>query len=284
MLIQTLQKKIQELKAKNLTNDVIKNYLKEHLQLMILEFLYGQKKYQNLIFTGGTCLRFCYGLNRLSEDLDFDTAQEINKKQLAADLKEYFNKKIQYKNLEIAIKGKNQKLYLKFPLLKELNLAQPHESDKLYVKIEIEKKHPQPPQKKTKKPAFKTEMTPVIRDNFSFFVKNYDLETLMSGKINAFLFRIFQKGKDKDSFKGRDCYDLIWYLQKGIKPNCPYLQEITGISSKEKLLELLDKKVATIREKSLKADMESLFEKKQFVNDFAKNFKLLYGKYRKSLE
>lgn len=278
MLIQTLQKKTQEFKSKNLTNDVIKNYLKEYIQLMILEFLYSQKKYQNLIFTGGTCLRFCYGLNRLSEDLDFDTVEKINKKQLAANLREYFNKKIQYKNLEIAIKGKNQKLYLKFPLLKELNLAQPHESDKLYVKIEIEKKSPL-----SEKQIFKTEMTAIIRDNFSFFVKNYDISSLMSEKINAFLFRIFQKGKDESSFKGRDCYDLIWYLQKGITPNWSYLEEITGISPKEKLLELLDEKIAAIKEKSLKADIEPLFEKKQFVNDFAKNFKLLYEKHRHTL-
>ncbi|PIZ00973.1 hypothetical protein COY61_01100, partial [bacterium (Candidatus Gribaldobacteria) CG_4_10_14_0_8_um_filter_33_9] len=88
MLIQGLERKTQELKNKGLTNEVIKNYLKEYLQLFILEFLYNQKKYQDLIFTGGSCLRFCYGLNRLSEDLDLDSLNKIDKKILAKELKE----------------------------------------------------------------------------------------------------------------------------------------------------------------------------------------------------
>ena len=37
---------------------------------------------QNLTFMGGTCLRACYGSNRLSEDLDFTGGADFNREQL----------------------------------------------------------------------------------------------------------------------------------------------------------------------------------------------------------
>ncbi|MBU2578529.1 nucleotidyl transferase AbiEii/AbiGii toxin family protein [Patescibacteria group bacterium] len=270
MLIQNLEKKVQELKNKGLTNGVVKNYLKEYFQLFILEFFYNQKKYQDLIFTGGSCLRFCYGLNRLSEDLDLDSLKKIDKKELVKKIKEYFKKNLQYKDLEISIKGKGEKIYLKFPILKILKLSKLGETDKLYVKIEIEKVYKTP---------FGLEKTPILQDGFSFFVKNYDLPSLMAGKINAILFRIFFKGKeDKIIFKGRDWYDLIWYFRKGIKPNSAYLKKLTKISDEKEIFKKLDEKAMKLNLSHLKSDIENLFESKKFVEDFAANFRDLYKK------
>jgi predicted nucleotidyltransferase component of viral defense system len=45
----------------------------EIAQLIILHQLYMQKDSQSLIFQGGTAIRWCYGGNRFSEDLDFVT-------------------------------------------------------------------------------------------------------------------------------------------------------------------------------------------------------------------
>lgn len=275
MLIQNLEKKVQELKNRGLTNEVIKNYLKEYLQFFILEFLYNQKEYQGLIFTGGSCLRFCYGLNRLSEDLDLDSLKKINKNELAKKIKEYFKKKLQYQDLEINVKGKGEKIYLKFPILRFLKISKLEESDKLYVKIEIEK---------VSKTPFKLEKTSILENGFSFFVRNYDLPSLMAGKINAILFRVFFKGKgNKITFKGRDWYDLIWYFQKGIKPNLAYLKKLTKISDEKEIFERLDRKAMSLNLNYLKNDIENLFESKKFVNDFIENFKNLYKKYRKGL-
>ncbi|MFH1232916.1 MAG: nucleotidyl transferase AbiEii/AbiGii toxin family protein [Patescibacteria group bacterium] len=276
MLIQNIEKKIQELKNKKITNEVIKNYLKEYLQLFILEFLYNHKKYQDLIFTGGSCLRLCYGLNRLSEDLDLDTLKQIDKKELSKELKEYFKKTLQYPDLEISIKGNEEKIYLKFPILKYLKLSEIGESDKLYVKIEI---------MKVSKAPFKLEKNPILQDGFSFFIKNYDLPSLMAGKINAILFRIFFKGEgNKITSKGRDWYDLIWYFQKGIKPNLAYLKKITKISNEKEIFELLDKRAMNLNLNYFKADIENLFESKKFIEDFVINFRDLYKKYRKNRE
>jgi predicted nucleotidyltransferase component of viral defense system len=46
----------------------------EIAQLIILNQLYNQRGSQNLIFQGGTALRWCYGGTRFSEDLDFVTS------------------------------------------------------------------------------------------------------------------------------------------------------------------------------------------------------------------
>lgn len=274
MLIQNLEKKVQELKNRGLANEVIKNYLKEYIQLFVLEFIYNQKEYCNLIFTGGSCLRFCYGLNRLSEDLDLDSLKKIDKKKLVRKIKEYFKKKLQYSDLEINIKGKGEKIYLKFPILKFLKLSKLNESNKLYVKIEIEK---------VSKAPFKLEKMPILKNGFSFFIKNYDLPSLMAGKINAIFFRIYFKGKnDKITFKGRDWYDLIWYFQKEIKPNLVYLKKLTKISSEEEIFKRLDKKAMNLNLNYLKSDIENLFESRKFVNDFIENFKDLYKKYREN--
>ena len=269
MLEQELKRITQELKGKNIRAEVIKNYLKEYLQLVVLEFIYSSD-YQDLIFTGGSCLRFCYGLNRLSEDLDLDVSKKIDKQKLKKELLKYFKEKLKYQDLEASISGKSQKIYLKFPLLENLNLVKSGESKKLYLKLEIEK---------TSNKKFKTEKTPVIQKNFSFFVNNYDLPSLMSGKIAALLKRSFKKGKgDKITFKGRDYYDLIWYLSKAVVPNMPYLKELTGLSDLEAVFKALDKKIKKINLVYLRQDIESLFENRAFVEQFTRNFKTLYQK------
>ena len=49
-----------------------KHILKEYLQLMILDFISSTNYADKLCFIGGTNLRLVYGIDRFSEDLDFD--------------------------------------------------------------------------------------------------------------------------------------------------------------------------------------------------------------------
>ncbi|MCX7991875.1 MAG: nucleotidyl transferase AbiEii/AbiGii toxin family protein, partial [Proteobacteria bacterium] len=42
----------------------------EHFEIEVLDRLKSGKLLDSLIFTGGTMLRLCYGLNRFSVDLD----------------------------------------------------------------------------------------------------------------------------------------------------------------------------------------------------------------------
>ena len=57
---------------------------KELLHHDILRVLSSAGLLTNLTFIGGTCLRACYGSNRLSEDLDFTGGADFTRGQLAA--------------------------------------------------------------------------------------------------------------------------------------------------------------------------------------------------------
>ena len=74
MIVESLKKIIAQ-NGRLKRNDYLLNLLKEELQAHILNFIYTTKDYQELIFTGGTCLRKVYGLDRLSVDIDQDSEQ-----------------------------------------------------------------------------------------------------------------------------------------------------------------------------------------------------------------
>ena len=54
------------------------------------------KSLQQLCFIGGTCLRACYGSNRLSEDLDFTGGTDF-KRETLAELKTLLTQRLQVK-------------------------------------------------------------------------------------------------------------------------------------------------------------------------------------------
>ncbi len=116
----------------------LRNLLKESLQLYVLNFIYSSPSWRKLIFTGGTCLRRCFGLPRLSEDLDFDIEEKkINFNAFADDLRSYFKEKLQYSDLTVNFKQNQQIMFLKFPVLTLLKFANPSESDILFVRCDF---------------------------------------------------------------------------------------------------------------------------------------------------
>jgi predicted nucleotidyltransferase component of viral defense system len=111
MLEQILKTLIDEKKRQGLTNDFIRNILKEILQFYSLDFIYNSVYGKSLIFTGGSALRICYGLSRLSEDLDFDLEDDkkIDKELLVNDIINYFKKRLSFQKIEAIISGKEKK-------------------------------------------------------------------------------------------------------------------------------------------------------------------------------
>ncbi|MFH1838249.1 MAG: nucleotidyl transferase AbiEii/AbiGii toxin family protein [Candidatus Kuenenbacteria bacterium] len=242
-----------------------KNLIKEYLQIFALSFIYSKKKYRDLIFYGGSCLKYCFGLERLSEDLDFvDLKKKINLEDLKNELVVFFEKEF---NLKIKAKIQKFRIYFKFPILKKLELAEKGESDFLYLKIEIFKKF-------NFCSSFKIKIIPVFKIGKSILIRTFDLPTLMATKIRAILYRKWEKtdkkGKVFIKAKGRDYYDLMWYLEKKIKPNLKCIEKIkTKKILKEKLLEIVKK----IDQKSIRLDLESLIKDQNFIKDLSKNLK-----------
>jgi len=202
-----------------------RNLIKEYLQVLILSFIYSRKEYRNLVFYGGSCLRHCFGLPRLSEDLDFvDIKGSVNLKIFADDVKKFLEKEL---DIKISTKIQKFRVVLKFPILHELRLAEPSESNLLFLKIEIFKKF------RFSKNC-KIEVLPLFKFGTSVLIRTFDLSTLMATKIRAILYRKWEKtdkkGKTLAMVKGRDYYDLMWYLGKKVEPN---LYCIEGIKSKK---------------------------------------------------
>lgn len=246
-----------------------RNILKEYLQILVLDFLYSHSRYSQLVFYGGSCLAHCFGLPRLSEDLDFvDLKKEVEVSRLAKDLAIYFQK-----NTDLNLKTAVQKLriYLKFPLLYELGLAKkPEESNWLFLKIEIFKEF-------DFCQAYETEIIPLFKFNKSILIKTFDLSTLMATKIRAIFYRKWQridkKGRVLVRVKGRDYFDLLWYWQKGIVPNLNCLEEISSKKDlKEKLLAIVEK----IDFQSIRLDLEPLVENQNFVKNLSRNMKAIF--------
>jgi predicted nucleotidyltransferase component of viral defense system len=248
----------------------LRNLLKESLQYYVLDYVYSSAWGSSFLFKGGTCLRFCFGLPRLSEDLDFDIKnyKEFNLKKFCQSLSDYFIKKLQYKNFSYKIAKNKMQIYLKFPIMEELGLRKDSgESPILFLRIDLS------PVDSSK---FSEEVSLISANNFNFIIKRYSLSDLFASKISAVLERTFKKGKDDAiTFKGRDYFDLIWFLQKEIKPNYKRIKDITGFNETQVVKEI-DNKVKQVNKMYLKEDLLPLFRESGFVDDFCTNFQKLY--------
>lgn len=274
MLVNLLQDFVNQKKQAGWPDFVINNGLKEYLQFSVLAFIYSQKEYQNFIFTGGSALRIVYNLPRLSEDLDFNLKsqdyEKIDLKILGEKLQKYFQEKFLL-SISYRVQG-NYRIYLKFPILKQLGLASGSDSDFLYVKIEISAEDFINPEYET---------APVSGFGFNFIVKTYNLKFLMTGKISAILDRAWFKGKENEiDIKGRDYYDLFWYFDKGIKPDFLTLSSKFAIKNEMELKKALKEKIEQkVTEKKLFYDLANFFSEQEFVVGFCKNYKEMMKKY-----
>lgn len=247
MIYQNLKKIVQQERLKGTHLPYIRSLLKEYLQVYVLYFIYTSRQYsKNLIFTGGTCLHHFYNLERLSEDVDFDYLREFKSKDLQGNLKDFFVKIQKYKELKVSLKQRNRQVLLKFPVLHQLGLAQPNESNFLYIKVDLSENHSR---------HYSIITTSKSKYGFNFAAKHYSLPDLMAGKIHAILKRKYLKG-DKVSVKGRDYFDLLWFIKNGVKPNIKRLSEMLGRSVKLSDIEKdLDRKVEQASTK-LKTDFQ----------------------------
>jgi hypothetical protein len=242
-----------------------RNILKEYLQIVVLDYLYSHPVYGKLVFYGGSCLAQCHGLPRLSEDLDFvDIKGDTDIKKLAGDLALYFRDRT---DLKVNSMTQKFRVSLKFPILKELGLSGESDSDFLLLKIEVFRDD-------GRLRDCPVETVPIFKMNRSIIVKAFDLPTLMATKICAVLHRKWEKtdksGKTIATVKGRDYFDLMWYLRKGITPN---MECITEVADKNELKRLLLTAVDKADQASIKLDLEAFIADDRYVADISSNLR-----------
>lgn len=196
-------------------------YIKEVLQAEVIDFLY-RGTYKELLFYGGTAMRFLLGLNRLSEDLDFIGKGFDNFEQLWKDLQDHFLSK----GIAIDYKVQKFRITLKFRnFLSQFELSFGASQD-LYLKVEISDHF-------DFCTWYKSKYYPVLYHGKSMIIKSLDEATLCATKINAVLYRQWEKKTPNLalSVKWRDFYDLFWYFQKDIIPNIDCVEGVDSMTA-----------------------------------------------------
>jgi predicted nucleotidyltransferase component of viral defense system len=248
-----------------LANETKRIHLKKALQSLVLDFIYNHPLYRGLNFYGGTCLHVIYGLNRLSEDIDLDNSMDVELENFMDDLLDHFHKVLSYRDFSMKHQESQQGIIrgtLKFPVLYELGLS-PHRDELLHLKVEISQHHQ----------VAVIKRTPVIHLGRSFVPSHFSLETMMAGKMIACLERSFQVGKTAVAIKGRDFYDLLWFMQQRIQPLEQKL-ESDGVKSYtvQSAMRAVQEKVETIRPRDLEIDLLPLFEQRTFIDAWISSF------------
>lgn len=115
--------------------------------------------------------------------------------------------------------------------------------------------------------------TPVLTFGRSLVARHFSIETMMAGKMLACLERSFLQGKSGVSIKGRDFYDLLWFMQQRIWP----IEEKLAKEGKQtytvkSAMQALQERVAQIKTRDLALDLLPLFEQRAFIDAWLEAF------------
>lgn len=223
-------------------NTTFQKYMvKEYIQLMILDFLSTSPYIQKVVFIGGTNLRLVKGIDRFSEDLDFDCknfSQEEFVKMTDEILTFLLRSGLRAETRDKAsdkLKAYRRNLY--FPeLLFELGLSG-YREERFLVKVESQ----------DQEYDYKPQVVNIKRTGFFFPFPVPPDSTLCAMKLSALLTRQ----------KGRDFYDAMFLLGQ-VEPDYFYLAEKKGIHNKEELKSALTETTETTDLKKKYRDFEHL--------------------------
>ena len=165
-------------------------------------------------FYGGTCLRLFHQLPRFSEDLDFSLLQPDPGFRLQPYL-QGMEEEFSVLGIEAQISEKqktNPSPILSAFLKASTTIVQLAitETKTLRIKFEVDTDPPL---------GFSTEEQLLLQP-YSCYVKCFSLSDLFAGKMHAVLFRQWQQ-----RVKGRDWFDLEWYVRGGIPLHLDHLAE-----------------------------------------------------------
>ena len=243
------------------THEDAEQALREIMQEIALAGLQRSGFFEKAAFYGGTALRIFHGLDRFSEDLDFSLL-EANpdfslEPYLDGMIKEFaaLGMKVNVKEKQKTTQSNVDSAFLKSDTeWKELTLKEVVKQEGLKMRPEIKIKL----EVDTKPPlGFDTEERLLLKP-FSFYTKCFTLPDLFAGKMHALLFR-----KWRGRVKGRDWYDMEWYIKKGVSLNLNHLLTRARDSgdwkearlTKEQFMNLLRKKIDSVSFQSIRQDI-----------------------------
>lgn len=185
---------------------------KELLHHDILRIMNDAGFLEKLVFMGGTCLRMCYGSERLSEDLDFTSSFDFSKDSLVdfgKEIKDSLSKKY---NLEVSVtephkeSGNTDTWKIKL-------VTKPERPDFPAQKINIDICHLPSRDSKIRIP---NNYYGIDLGTNDLLLRAESLEEILCDKIIAFANR-------PNRVKNRDLWDIFWLKRKNISENKPLL-------------------------------------------------------------
>lgn len=204
------------------TNDDYRNALREIIQQAALFGLWRSRFFEKAAFCGGTALRILYGLDRFSEDMDFSLKAPDPSFRLE-EYGEYLCRELSGLGFEIEMHARRKRTridsaFLKGNTLDHLLLVGAPEGitgglypDSIFkIRLEVDTDPPG---------GFLTESRYVLRP-IPFSVISYRLSDMFAGKLHAVLCR-----KWRNRVKGRDWYDMVWYLSNHPELHLSHLAE-----------------------------------------------------------
>jgi predicted nucleotidyltransferase component of viral defense system len=272
-LTKSLQDLVVEGREKGYEDSKIRIILKEYIQDIILYILYNDPQTSTLIFYGGSSLRKIYDLDRFSEDLDFENPDGIDLNIISEVILGYF-KEIGMTDMECKVQeSKNiTRITVKLPIAKEIGLSG-YSNEKLHVKVEVNN---------ALTGIYPTEINSKMLRRYSVILRHYDISTLFACKIVVCLDRVYVKGRKKINIKGRDFYDLIWFINNtNVLPNEKKLLDVNKKYTVDNVFNLLDEKIVQIKSSDLLEDLRDLLEDGEYIVKWCDNFQEIYSSSKK---
>lgn len=235
------------------------NTTREYLQARILQSLQDHGAFANWAFLGGTALRFLFGLGRYSEDLDFSLNTPVEDVRFH-DLVGRVQSDLRRETYQVEVSTRSQNAleasFIKFRGLPyELGIS-PQREEVLAVKIELD----------TNPPSGANTETRVVRRFVMLNLLHYNRSSLFADKLHAILTR--------KNTKGRDLYDLSWYLSDSSWPPPNFIQlnnalRQTGwdgpLVMPENCYDIIRQKLANIDWRRAVLDVSPFLDRKQDV-------------------
>ena len=261
--------------------------LREIMQEIALAGLHRAGFFEKAAFYGGTALRIFYGLDRFSEDLDFsllevDSDFSLNK-YLDAVLAEFESlgmqvsvrekQKTNQRNIESAFL-KSETIWKELILEDIIPQSGLDQKANILIKLEVDREPPL---------GFQTEERLLLKP-FSFYVKCFTISDLFAGKMHALLFR-----KWGSNVKGRDWYDMEWYIKQGFNLNLNHFllrAQDSGDWEKETITnedfrELLCARIDTVDMTRVKADIRRFIPDQKVLDIWSAKYFHDLGKHLK---
>lgn len=223
-----------------------KYMLKEYIQLMILDFLSSTPFVRKVVFIGGTNLRLTKGIDRFSEDLDFD-CQDFSKEEFM-EMTDAIISFLKRSGFRIQTRDReNKKLSafrrnILFPeLLFDLGLSG-HREERFLIKVESE----------DQQVKYKSLLLNIKGCGFYFPFPVPPDEVLCAMKLSAMLSRQ----------KGRDFYDAMFLLAQS-PPDYSFLSDRMHIHNLEELKASVSEILKSVDLNVKKKDFEHLLFQKR---------------------